>query len=119
MHELITSVASVIILSLFVMQFALSENLFLELSACEKVISDYESTEIHDPIKLKTDLNNIPNVDADVSEDKVELIIDNIIVPMWNEGDNSIRVVRELRNEELVDNDGGDTSDELASEGID
>ena len=117
MHELITSVASILIMSLFVMQFAMSENLYLELSACEKVISDYEKSAERDQAGRRTDLERIPNVSAEVRGEKVELTIDNIIVPIWNDGDNQIKIIKELRHEEPYDDPGNSHIDESASEG--
>ncbi len=122
MHELITSVASVIILSLFVLQFAFSENLYLELSACEKVINEYETAGDHGPddlMKLKSDLDRIPNVRAVIREDRVELTIENIVVPVWNRGSNEIRLTKELDHEESDHNTGDGASHEPSSEGAD
>ena len=119
MHEMITAAASMIIMCLFVMQFALSENLFLELSACERVISEYERTDTGNTLELKRDLDSIPNVTAEVNDGKIELTIERIVVPVWNEGDNHITFTRELRNEEPYYDDGADPSDEPYDQGPD
>ena len=112
MHELITAAASMIIMCMFVMQFALSENLFLELSACERVISEYEQAEMLNPQDLTESLESIPNVSAEVTGGKVRLTIDRIVVPVWNEGDNHITLTREIRHEESYYDHGSDPSDE-------
>jgi hypothetical protein len=112
MHEFITAVASTIILSLFVIQFALCENLFLEITACDKIITEYEqgiNTE-----ELKSRLEMVPNVKADVSEGRVDITIDNVVVPVWNQGDNSIKVSRELSYEEHDNYNSYSASDESA-----
>lgn len=112
MHEFITAVASTIILSLFVIQFALCENLFLEITACDKIITEYEqgiNTE-----ELKSRLEMVPNVKADVSEGRVDITIDNIVVPVWNQGDNFIKVSRELSYEEHDNYNSYSASDESA-----
>ena len=112
MHEFITAVASTIILSLFVIQFALCENLFLEITACDKIITEYEqgiNTE-----ELKSRLEMVPNVKADVSEGRVDITIDNVVVPVWNQGDNSINVSRELSYEEHDNYNSYSASDESA-----
>ncbi|MBQ1715780.1 MAG: hypothetical protein II035_05440 [Firmicutes bacterium] len=112
MHEFITAVASTIILSLFVIQFALCENLLLEITACDKIITEYEqgiNTE-----ELKSRLEMVPNVKADVSEGRVDITIDNVVVPVWNQGDNSINVSRELSYEEHDNYNSYSASDESA-----
>ena len=117
MHELITSVASLIILSMFVMQFAMCENLYLELTACDRVISEYEQHGFVGEsalIDLETSLEAIPNVTAEVSDQKIELTIEKIVVPVWNKGDNYIKVVTELKHEEYDNYDGYSPPDEPA-----
>ena len=117
MHELITSVASVIILALYVMQFAMCENLYLELSACERILTEYDRNGYEGEIaamELKDSLERIPNVSADVIGQMVEITIENIVVPVWNKGDNCIKVVRELGNEEHDNYDGCSPDDEHA-----
>ena len=117
MHEFITAVASTIILSLFVIQFALCENLFLEITACDKIITEYEhgiNAEELDTIELKSRLEMVPNVKADVSEGRVNITIDNVVVPVWNQGDNFIKVYRELSYEEHDNYNSYSASDESA-----
>ena len=117
MHEFITAVASTIILSLFVIQFALCENLLLEITACDKIITEYEqgiNTEELDTIELKSRLEMVPNVKADVSEGRVDITIDNVVVPVWNQGDNFIKVSRELSYEEHDNYNSYSASDESA-----
>lgn len=120
MHELITSVASVIILSLFVIQFALSENLYLELSACERLISDYElglDAGLNGPESLEQELDRIPNVSAEILDGKVELTFSKIVVPAWSSDDNTIRITRELKREEPYYDTGSSYSDEYSAQG--
>ena len=117
MHEFITAVASTIILSLFVIQFALCENLLLEITACDKIITEYEqgiNTEELDTIELKSRLEMVPIVKADVSEGRVDITIDNVVVPVWNQGDNFIKVSRELSYEEHDNYNSYSASDESA-----
>ena len=85
MHEFITGVASMIILSMFVVQFACQANLFVELTACESLLNRYENSAKNDKSVelLVSDLNEIPNVSckegaADNGESEIEIRFENV-----------------------------------------
>ena len=111
MHHLITAVASLMILGLMLSQFVANENLFVETLALERTINsyigeEYSEDEMEQKIQeLKERLEKIPNLKAEIKDDKLTVklgIRDNEILI---EKDLELRV-REDEHEELDDNSG-------------
>ena len=132
MHELITAVGAMIILSLFITQFAANENLYLETVEIEQIIEGFQEEEYSEaeiPEKMEEligKLDAAPNTRADRTKDGLSITIDRVIGPAAALGirDNSIRInkriefrVKEDTNEESVDN-GGITDIDGTSEQI-
>ena len=121
MHHLITAVASLMILGLLLSQFVANENLFVETLALERTINsyigeEYSEDEMEQKIQeLKDRLEKIPNLKAEIKDDKLTVKLGGIIGPSKALGirDNEILIekdlelrVREDEHEELDDNSG-------------
>ena len=132
MHHLITAVASFMILGLFLSQFVANENLFIETLAIERTINEYADREygedeLEDRLKeLKARLDDIPNVKAEIREDRISVRIGDVIGPSEavGIGDDSILIEKDLKlrireeKDEEFDNNGGDTGADDTSEQI-
>ncbi len=132
MHELITAVASLMIITLFISQFVANENLFLETNEIQQTINRYEKEEyMEDEITDRLDdmlreLNEIPNTHAVRNRDGIRITISNVIGPsaVCGINDNSISIdkkidfkVKEVSDEES-DNNGGAPDFDGSSEQI-
>ena len=121
MHELITAVGSLLIISLFISQFAANENLYLETVEIKHTVERYLEEEYDEdeiPMKmdeLVKDLNGIPNTSARRTREGVDITISGVIGPDGALGisDNTIKInkridlkLKEDTNEES-DNNGG------------
>lgn len=130
MHELMACVASMIIMTMFILQTAANTNTFIEAVYCERTISEYmeeeyAEDEIQDKLKeLKEDLERMPGVRADFEGNGLDLFLDGVIgsAKALGIGDNSIHIERELElKEKAVEdeepyNSGGDPYAADASE---
>ncbi len=104
MHELMACVASMIIMTMFILQTAANTNTFIEAAYCERIISDYveeeyAEDEIPEKIKeLKKDLERMPGVRAELEGNGLDLFLDGVIGPAKVLGisDDSIHVERQL-----------------------
>ena len=104
MHELMACVASMIIMTMFILQTAANTNTFIEAVYCERTISEYmeeeyAEDEIPEKLKeLKEDLERMPGVRADFAGNGLDLFLDGVIGPAKALGisDNSIHIEREL-----------------------
>ena len=122
MHELMACVASMIIMTMFILQTAANTNTFIEAVYCERTISEYmeeeyAEDEIPEKLKeLKEDLEKMPGVRADFAGNGLDLFLDGVIGPAKALGisDNSIHIERELElktkavEDEEPYNSGGD-----------
>ncbi len=132
MHELITGAAAIILISLFIFQFAANENLFLETVEIQRTVERYTEEEYSEEEAdkamedLAKELNNVPNTRAERLQDDILITIDKVIGPAASCGisDNSITIrkridlkIREDTNEES-DNDSGTPDADGASEQI-
>ncbi|MBO5994047.1 MAG: hypothetical protein J6Q41_00865 [Firmicutes bacterium] len=121
MHHLITAVASLMILGLLLSQFVANENIFVETLALERAINtyadkEYDEDEVEQKMQeLKDRLDRIPNVKAEIRDDKLSVRLSGIIGPSKALGirDNEILIekdlefrVREDEHEEFDDNSG-------------
>ncbi len=127
MQELIAAVASLMILTLMLSQFAANTKLFIEACQIERTVSfycekEYDEIETSDAmINLEKDLNEIPNVRAETSGGGLRINIDGVIGPEKALGirDNSITIEKEIslrikegeENEEPVNNSGNNNFD--------
>ena len=126
MHHLITAVGSIMILMLFISQFAANEKVFLETLAVEREINaflanEYEEPELPDRIReLEKNINDIPNVSAVIRGTRLSVTLENVIGPSSavTGKDNSIIIekdlelrIKEENDEESIDNDGDPPSD--------
>ena len=130
MHELMACVASMIIMTMFILQTAANTNTFIEAVYCERTISEYmeeeyAEDEIPEKLKeLKEDLEKMPGVRADFAGNGLDLFLDGVIGPAKALGisDNSIHIERELElktkavEDEEPYNSGGDPYAADASE---
>ena len=130
MHELMACVASMIIMTMFILQTAANTNTFIEAVYCERTISEYmeeeyAEDEIPEKLKeLKEDLEKMPGVRADFDGNGLDLFLDGVIGPAKALGisDNSIHIERELElktkavEDEEPYNSGGDPYAADASE---
>ena len=130
MHELMACVASMIIMTMFILQTAANTNTFIEAVYCERTISEYMEEEyvedeIQDKLKeLKEDLERMPGVRADFEGNGIDLFLDGVIGPAkaLEISDNSIHIERELElktkavEDEEPYNSGGDPYAADASE---
>ena len=130
MHELMACVASMIIMTMFILQTAANTNTFIEAVYCERTISEYmeeeyAEDEIPEKLKeLKEDLEKMPGVRADFAGNGLDLFLDGVIGPAkaLGIGDNSIHIERELElktkavEDEESYNSGGDPYAADASE---
>ena len=104
MHELMACVASMIILTMFLMQTVANTNTFIEAVYCERTVSEYAEEEyaedeIAEKMKeLKEDLEKMPGVRADFAGNGLDLFLDGVIGPAKALGisENSIHIEREL-----------------------
>ena len=104
MHELMACVASMIIMTMFILQTAANTNTFIEAVYCERTISEYmeeeyAEDEIPEKLKeLKEDLERMPGVRADFAGNGLDLFLDGVIGPAKALGisENSIHIEREL-----------------------
>ncbi len=130
MHELMACVASMIIMTLFIMQTAANTNTFIEAAYCERIISDYAEEEYNEEEitgkmkELKEELERMPGVRAELEENGLDLFLDGAIGPAKALGinDDSIHIERQLElkikaveDEEPYDS-GGDPYADDASE---
>ncbi len=127
MQELIAAVASLMILTLMLSQFAANTKLFIEACQIERTVSfycekEYDEIEASDAmINLEKDLNEIPNVRAETSGGGLRINIDGVIGPEKALGirDNSITIEKEIslrikegeENEEPDNNSGNNNFD--------
>lgn len=121
MHELITGLASLIILGLFVSQFVAGTNLYFEACAIGRTVNEYvnceyEENEIEQKLEeLKNKINEIPNTRAEIKGDGLSIRIDDVIGPASACGieDNSITIEKNIKlrtkeeTHEESDNNGG------------
>lgn len=133
MHELMAAVASLMILTLMISQFAANTKLFIEACQVERTVSyycekEYGENEVSDAmINLERDLNEIPNVRAETSGGGLKIEIDGVIGPETALGirDNRITVEKEIslrikegEDNEEPDNNGGNNNSDGNSEQI-
>ena len=105
MHELITAVGALIVISLFISQFAASENLFIEAVTVERTVNaylekEYDESETEEKLgELCHDISEIPNVRGSIKGDRLVIRIDNVIGPAGALGisDNSIELEKEIK----------------------
>ena len=123
MHHLITAVASMMILMLFLSQFVANVNLFIETIHAERIINGYLEQEYDvdeaefKMEEMKNKLCEIPNVKAELSDDGLRITINKVIGPSEIAGieDNTIVIEKNLKlnireeEDEEPDNNGGDT----------
>ena len=104
MHELMACVASMIIMTMFLMQTAANTNTFIEAVYCERTVTEYAEEEyaedeIPEKMKeLKEDLEKMPGVRAELEGNRLDLFLDGVIGPARTLGisENSIHIEREL-----------------------
>ena len=104
MQELMACVASMIIMTMFILQTAANTNTFIEAVYCERTISEYveeeyAEDEIPEKLKeLKEDLERMPGVRAEFEGNGLDLFLDGVIGPAKALGvrDNSIHIEREI-----------------------
>ena len=130
MHELMACVASMIIMTMFILQTAANTNTFIEAVYCERTISEYmeeeyAEDEITEKLKeLKEDLEKMPGVRVDLAGNCLDLFLDGVICPDndLGIGDNIIHIEKELElkikavEDEEPYNSGGDPYAADASE---
>ena len=131
MHELMACVASMIIMTMFILQTAANTNTFIEAVYCERTISEYMEEEYAEDEMYadsekpgKEDLEKMPGVRADFAGNGLDLFLDGVIGPAKALGisDNSIHIERELElktkavEDEEPYNSGGDPYAADASE---
>ncbi|MBR6473370.1 MAG: hypothetical protein IKS99_06595 [Firmicutes bacterium] len=132
MHHLITGLASMIVLGLFLSQFVANENVFIETLSVERVINSYVSKEyceeeIGEKLKeMEQKINSIPHVTAGLEDNRLTVRIDNVIGPSRALGidDDSIILEKDLElkikeeDHEESDNSGGTFGSDGTSEQI-
>ena len=132
MHELMACTASILILTLFILQTAANTNTFIEAVYCESVIRDYVSEEYdEDEIpdrmeEMKEKLEMMPGIKAELKGSTLDLYLEGIIGPANALGvkDNRIHIEKELelkakvKEDEKSDGDGGDIDNADASEQV-
>lgn len=104
MHELIACTASVIILALFIFQSAANTNTFIRAVYCERTVSDYLTEEYEEDeiekklLEMKYELERMPGIRAELSENKMDLYLEGVIGPAKALGisDNSIHIEKEI-----------------------
>ena len=130
MHELMACTASIIILTLFILQTAANTNTFIEAVYCEKTVSEYVSEEYgSDEMavkmkEMKDELERMPGVRAELNENTLDLYLEGAIGPAKALGisDGSLHIRKELEfrekavEDEEHDPDSGYTDDTGASE---
>ena len=132
MHELMACTASILILTLFILQTAANTNTFIEAVYCERIITDYVSEEYdEDEIpdrmeEMKEKLGKMPGIKAELNGNTLDLYLEGVIGPANALGvtDDSIHIEKELelkakvKENEESDGDGRDTDNTGASEQV-
>ena len=111
MHELMACTASVLILSLFILQTAANTNTFIEAVYCERTISDYlseeyDKDEMQDRMtEMKEKLEMMPGIKAELEGNRLDLYLEGVIGPANALGitDNCIHIEKKLELKEKAE----------------